>query len=145
MKGFAICTLNSDRSYQLQPEKQVSTRSWWIKYGVQVALTTAEKAVFTACNLAIKVPVPTVMGKSTFTFDLAARSYVLRCPDMSFRMAMRRFIPMSSDIVKACESQDLVTVRDLLLRHKAGPNDLTEDYRPLLWVRFTMLRHKFQQ
>ena len=51
-------------------------------------------------------------------------------------MAMRRIIPASSDIVKACESQDLVKVRDLLLQHKAGPNDMTEDYRPLLWVRF---------
>lgn len=82
------------------------------------------------------MPVPTVMGRSTFTLDLAARSYIPRFPDISFRMAMRRFIPMSSDIVKACESQDLVTVGDLLLRHKAGPNDLTEDFRPLLWVRF---------
>jgi len=109
---------------------------WWIKYGVQLALAKAEKTFFTPYNLALKMPIPTITGKSTITIDLVVRNYLLRPPDISCRMAMRRIIPASSDIVKACESQDLVKVRDLLLQHKAGPNDMTEDYRPLLWVRF---------
>lgn len=69
---------------------------------------------------------PKVIRKSTFSVD---RLVVLR------GLATGNTIPMSSDIVKACESQNFATVRDLLLQHKFGPNDLTEDYRPLLWVR----------
>jgi hypothetical protein len=123
-----------------QPDKRVPTmtlwllQDWWIKYGVQLALTTAEKTFFTSNVLVIKIPFPTVIGKSTFTADLAVRSYDLRSPNISCRLAIRNRIPMSSDIVRACENQDLATVRDLLLQHKFGPNDMTEDFRPLLWV-----------
>jgi len=82
----------------------------------------------------------TVMGKSTFTVDMAVRqSYPFRLPDVTCRLAIRKIIPMSSDIVKACESKDLATVKDLLLRHRYGPNDMTEDFRPLLWVITSLL------
>jgi hypothetical protein len=127
-------------SNDAQPEKRVPTmtlwllQDWWIKYGVQLALTTAEKTFFTSNGLAIKIPFPTVIGKSTFTADLAVRSYDLCSLNISCRLAIRNRIPMSSDVVKACENQDSATVRDLLLQHKFGPNDMTEDFRPLLWV-----------
>jgi hypothetical protein len=126
---------------QLETRVLTSTRwmlqEWWIKYGVQLALTSVERTFFTSNALAIKIPILTVMGKSTFTIDLAARRYVLRLPNISCRLAIRNIIPMSSDIVKACKSQDLSAVKDLLLRRRYGPNDVTEDQRPLLWVRLS--------
>lgn len=127
-----------------EPENRVSTRTLWLlpdrwfKYGVQLALTSVEKTYFTSNALAIKMPIPIVVMGSTFMVDLTVRNYVLGLPDMSSlscRLAIRNLIPESSEIVKACESQDLATVKDLLLRHRHGPNDMTKDFRPLLWVR----------
>lgn len=141
-KSVEITRSDNSLLSHARPDNRVPTttrwmrRFWWIKYGVQLALTTTEKTFFTSNALAIKLPIPTVIGKSTFTADLSVRSYNVPClPDMSCRLAIRKIIPMSSDIVKACESQDLGTVKDLVLCRRHGPNDMTEDYRPLLWVR----------
>jgi hypothetical protein len=134
-ESFETTRSDSDLSNHAQPDNRVSTMTlWllqdrWINHGVQLALTTVERTFFTSMTLAIKIPVPTVTGKSTFIADLAVRP-----PNITCHLAIRKRIPMSSDIVKACESQDLATVRHLLLRHKFGPNDMTEDCRPLLWV-----------
>ena len=143
-KGFEITRSDSYLSSHSQPDNRVTTttlwllQNWCIKYGIQLALTAVEKTFFTSYALNIKIPIPTAIGKFTFTAGLAVQSYGLHLPDISYSLSIKNIIPTSSDIVKACENQDLPTVKDLLLRHKYGPNDVTEDYRPLLWVRLLL-------
>lgn len=113
---------------------------WCIMYGAQLAMITTHRTGFTSNALAIKwpiIPFRTVIGKFTFIANLTVRICDIHPLDTAYRLAIRRIIPLSSDIVKACENRDLATVQGLLECRKYGPNDMTEDYRPLLWVRLS--------
>jgi hypothetical protein len=66
--------------------------------------------------------------------ETAFRSSVFGSPGISFHFRVRNIIPVSSDIVQACKSQDLARIREIFLRRAARPDDTTEDQRPLLWV-----------
>ena len=131
---------DSFSSNHTQPENRIRTTTrWilqngWIDYGVQLALTSIERTHFTSNILAVKIPIPSVVGKSALIVDLSVRSCALGLPDISCRLLARNIIPMSAEIVKACETQDLATVKYLLQRRRYGPNDITEDFRPILWV-----------
>ena len=51
-----------------------------------------------------------------------------------WHLSWKNIIASDSEIIKACESDDVQWVRDLFMGGGVLPNDMTSDSRPLLWV-----------
>lgn len=58
----------------------------------------------------------------------------LRWPSLTFSSKMHNIIPTSSEIIKVCKQGDLNGAQEELWQGRARPDDLKNDYHPLLWV-----------
>lgn len=134
----------SDRNSQLTRKwcnelllKWAASYSWSLgdKLGIKSLLTACKGRYFNRYGATFIAVFPLIVGNSALRLDIEFRCYYYNLfPDISCRLRPKNIVKESSEIIRACKNGNAKLVNDLLLRREAGPNDMTADFNPLLWV-----------
>ena len=110
---------------------------WVVEQCLQVLCLTARKGFSESCNFSLRIPIATITRKYALTIEVNFASYYQSWRHVDFGLGWRNIIPHDSSIIKWCLDGNLDQVKDIILRREVGPDDVTPDFRPLLWVRRT--------
>lgn len=137
----ATSTIDPESLTSFRHRKTVSLSDYWKHLlSIHFRLSTAENNFQTAYELHARVPIISYRGRMAFITNFSIRRLSTFLPNITLLGGGLNFVnivPMDSEIVLACQSGDLLAVRDLFLRKEAAPNDMTIDEhdRSLLYVR----------
>ena len=107
---------------------------WVVEQCLQVLRLSARKGFAESCNLSLQIPITTITRKYALTVEVNFTSYSQRWRHVDFGLGWRNIIPHDASIIKWCLDGNLDEVKKIFLRREVGPDDVTPDFRPLLWV-----------
>jgi hypothetical protein len=102
--------------------------SWLYYVGIEAVLSMYGNDYQTTYNFSLRYRPYRVLGLRLISLDLRLRRFPIAGLGLSFiagGLSVKNVVPENSEIMTACKTGDVVSVRELFRTRRASPNDVT--------------------